>query len=357
MKRVKPVTLRTLADDLGLTVHTVSKALRGLPGMSEQTRRAVAGKAREFGYLTKDQESGIYAERIPWAIAKPRRFALLIGGDQPYQRQQAEGARLRLSELGHALFPLAIPDAVISEPKRMEEWQDRVGLRYTDGVLLAAAIPEPVEAVLLGLPLPKVLINYPPERAEVDSVVWDVEHAVHLTMEALRTNGHRDVLYVGDIGPARGFRRRWEAFVSAERREGRAEADPEEHVTNVAASGSRWTEKLKERLRSGRYTAVLSAIPGQAEVLCAAAASVGLAIPADLSLAGMEHEEPADLPGLSRPELIAREAGERAAELLARRIANPTLPFEHVLLKGRFLAGGTIRAIGEALNENRSPRN
>lgn len=34
------------------------------------------------------------------------------------------------------------------------------------------------EVAWLGLPLPKILLNYPPPAAQVDSVIWDVASAV-----------------------------------------------------------------------------------------------------------------------------------------------------------------------------------
>jgi len=341
MPRPKKVTLRSIAEELHLSVHTVSKALRGLPGMSETTRKEVVAQARALGYRTKEQAAGIFAERIPWTSAKPRRFAMLTSGDYPLHRQQLEGVASRLGELGHALYPQRMPDT-LDEPAELEAWLDAAEISYTDGLFLTAAIPERLEAALLTLPMPKVLINYPPELAEVDSVVWDVEYAVHRSMEALLAAGHRRVLYVGAIGPLRGFRLRWLAFAASSRRAGLPEPDPGEHVTIAATDRAAWMEQLRGRLSSGRYTAVLSAIPGEAEWVCAAAASLQLAVPGDLSLIGMDHQEHPDIPGLSRPQLIVREAGERAAELMLRRIANPTLPFEHVRLKGPFLAGRTI---------------
>ncbi|MDG0808751.1 LacI family DNA-binding transcriptional regulator [Cohnella rhizosphaerae] len=105
MARKKQITLQTIADDLGLTVHTVSKALRGLPGMSETTRRLVASRAKALGYRTKDQEVGMSAERIPWGYTRYRRFAMLVIGDTRFHRLQLEGVRIRLNELGHSLFP------------------------------------------------------------------------------------------------------------------------------------------------------------------------------------------------------------------------------------------------------------
>ncbi|TLS49081.1 LacI family transcriptional regulator [Paenibacillus antri] len=345
MPSKKAVTLQTIADELNLTIHTVSKALRGLPGMSETTRRTVVERARELGYRTKEQEAGMTAERIPSVRARPRRFAMLLSGDLPFHRQQTVGVQTRLAELGHTLYPLVVPSG-LSEPSELESWLEKIGAEFTDGLFLSAVLPERLEAALLRIPMPKVLINYPSDLAEVDSVVWDVEYAVHRSMEALYANGHRNVLYVGEIEPFRGFRLRWRAFAIALKRAGAERApDPDEHVTSDSGDRVEWMEKLRSRLSSGRYTAVFCAIPGTAEWAYAAAASLGLDVPESVSLVGMEHEEHPYLPDLARPALFVKEAGERAAELMLRRIANPTLPYEHVRLKGPFLEGRTLRRL------------
>jgi LacI family transcriptional regulator len=345
MPQRKTVTLKMIADELTLTVHTVSKALRGLPGMSETTRRMVVNRARELGYRTKEQEAGMSAERIPWVNTKPRRFAMLMSSDLPFHQQQLEGVQIRMNELGQTLYPLLIP-RVLSAQADLEEWLERNGVRYTDGLFLTAALPEWMETILLKLPIPKVLINYPPDVSEVDSVIWDVEYAVHRSMEALYSYGHRRILYVGEIESLRGFRLRWKAFRAATQRLGMEHiAEPDEHVTGHPADRAKWMEKLRERLGSGRFTAVLSTIPSTSEWVYAAAASLNLDIPVHVSLVGMEHEENPYFPDMSRPVLLVREAGERAAELMLRRIANPLLPYEAVRLKGTFLEGRTIRTI------------
>lgn len=348
MPRAKQVTLRHIAEALGLTVHTVSKALRGLPGMSEATRREVVEQARKLGYLTKAQEAGLSAERIPWVGGKPRRFVLLLSGELAFHRQQLEGVQNRLNELGHTVHPLLVPRN-LSGTGNLSDWLERCGALYADGLFLTAALPKRIESELLALPLPKVLINYPPDAAEVDSVIWDVEHAIHRSMDALAHCGHRRVLYVGDIEPFRGFRLRWTAFQSAVRRLGLGECPTaDEHVTGTAADRSHWMDALREKLSEGKYTAVLSAIPNAAEWVFAAAGSLRLNIPGDVSLVGMEHEEHPYFPGLSRPVLLVREAGERAAELMLRRIANPVLPYEHVRLLGSFEEGRTLRPVQRA---------
>ncbi len=345
MNRKKQVTLRTIADELGLTVHTVSKSLRGLPGMSETTRKRVIDKARELGYRTKEQEAGLAAERIPWAYAHARRFAMLIVEDSLFHRQQLTGVQIRLNELGHSLYPLIMPSE-LTEGAEFEQWLSRNELSFFDGLFLTAALPEWMESALLQLPIPKVLINYPPELAEVDSVIWDVEYAIHRSVGLLHEHGHRRILYVGDIAQSRGFQLRWKAFTQALAKLGLTEMlDPARHLMGHAGNRAAWMEDLREKLSSGCYTAVISAVPGVAEWVYVAADFLHLSIPADLSLIGMENEGDASYAEMSRPNLLIREAGERAAELMLRRIANPMLPFEHVRLQGSFYTGNTVRRI------------
>ncbi|MBD2844856.1 LacI family DNA-binding transcriptional regulator [Paenibacillus sp. IB182496] len=342
MPRRKAVTLQTIADELGLTIHTVSKALRGLPGMAESTRKLVIDRARALGYRTKEQEAGIAAERIPWAQTRPRRFAMLIG-DSAFHRLQMEGVRLRLNELGHSLAPLLVPYELAGE-RELEEWLARNELFFADGLFLTAALPEWMEAALLRLELPKVLLNYPPDLAEVDSVIWDVEYAVQRAVQELQRHGHRRILYVGDIASLRGFRLRWEAFLRSARQPALQETptSPEAHVTTSTADRAVWMEQIRQRLSEGGYTAVLSTIPDRAEWVGVAADFLGLARPRDLSLIAMENEANPHIAHVSRPLLLVREAGERAAELMLRRLANPLLPYEHVRLRGGFHAGSTL---------------
>jgi LacI family transcriptional regulator len=344
MPRRKKVTLRELAAELGLTVHTVSKALRGLPGMSEETRKAVFLRARELGYRTKAQEAGLTAERLLWVGGPPRRFGMLLDGTLDFHRHQLEGAQKRLNELDCALHPLLVPPGIAGEAA-LEQWLAANGVPYMDGVFLTATLPEWMEEPLMALPMPKVLLNYPPAAALVDSVIWDVEHAVHQSMEALYRKGHRSVLYIGDKGPHRGFRLRWQAFLDAAGRLGIKVAEDTGTTMRRGQDQTRWLQELGEQLASGTFTCVLSAIPDTATWVYMSAASRRLSVPEDFSLVSIENAAVPHLPDLSRPILFQRETGERAAELMLRRIANPLLPYEHVRLRGPFHEGETLRTI------------
>jgi LacI family transcriptional regulator len=343
MPRRKNMTLQVIADRLGVSVHTISKALRGLPGMSEATRREIFQAARELGYRTKAQAAGLSAEQIPWVGGgKPRRFAMLMTTDSPLYHLQLEGLHQRLHELGHVLTSMVFPKQFSGESELLE-WMERSAVMFMDGIFLPPALPDWIEAALLRLPLPKVMINFPPDGAEIDSVIWDVQHAVHLSVNKMYELGHRRILYVGDIQAERGFRLRWQAFQAAcARLKLLIPTHPEEHLTEAAANRAEWLERLQGKLTDGRYTAVLCTLNEDITWLFVALQMAGLSVPDPISLIGTDHETHATYPGITRPVLRVREAAERAAELMMRRIANPQLPFEHVRLAGPLFPGETM---------------
>lgn len=339
MPRKKEVTLRTIADRLGITVHTASKALRGLPGMSEATRRAVRETARALGYETKAQTDGLRAEQIPpHSDGKPRRFVMLVPADQPFYRMQGEGLHRRMHELGHVVTTIVLPTAFDDE-ETLIEWLDRSGALHVDGLFLSPALSPGIEAMLLRLPMPKVMIGYPPDAAEVDSVIWDVQHAVHQAMDRLYALGHRRILFVGDIQSQRGFVLRWLAFQAACRRL-RIPIRDDEHVTTIEGRRIDWLERIAARLPHA--TAVLCALNEDATWAYAAIRSTGGAVPGTHSVVATDHEIHRTYPETARPILHVSETGERAAELMLRRIGNPLLPYEHVRLKGPFDPSATL---------------
>ncbi|GAA3399473.1 LacI family DNA-binding transcriptional regulator [Paenibacillus hodogayensis] len=343
MPRKKAVTLSDLSRQLGLSVYTVSKALRGLPGMSEETRAAVVKAAAKLGYRTKDQERSLAVERIPIIPHQQRHFKFIISGQTGNSRMYQlllEGLQEKLSEYGHLIETLVLPSG-LNAPASFAAWTERHHLQFVDGVFLPPMLPPPYEKLLLGLDIPRVLLNFPPPSAETDSLAWDVGTAIHQSVRHLLDNGHRRILYVGSIHDHRGLALRWHSFVNAMRETGQ-EPVAAEHVTGRFALRDLWLREIAEKLPAMGATAILCAVGDNLAWIYHACSSLGLRIPDDCSLISLEHEALETMPELSRPILLIRETGVRAAERMLWRLANPGLPFEHILLQGGFFKGKTV---------------
>lgn len=335
----KRVTLQQLADELGLTIQTVSKALRGLPGMSEQTRSEIMRHAREQGYWTKDQKQSFRAEHIaPYPVLQ-RRFLLVHNKlSLNFNRLLLQGLHERFMEFGHKVETLLVPDGLRAQDFR--DWAEERELLYADGVFIAPRMGiDEVEAELLKLPIPKILLNYPPPEAKIDSVIWDVHEAMHQTVRHLCRLGHRRILYVGDTAGQRGFALRWQAFCEAMKEAGET-VHPQEHCIRRDV-GRGWIREFAEMFDSRRPTAVISGIDEEAFPVYEALSKQGTAIPRDCSWSAFLNEQRDDLPVCSRPLLPIKETGYRAADRMLWRIANPASPCEHIRIRGEFCAGST----------------
>nr|WP_238357536.1 substrate-binding domain-containing protein [Cohnella zeiphila] len=254
-----------------------------------------------------------------------------------------DGLQDRLQELGHSVSTSFLSSRITGRGE-LEDWIANSDLLYADGVVIPPAIPDEIESLLLDIPLPKVLINYPPPLAHVDSVIWDVEQAIHQSVRHFVSMGHKRILYIGDTDTFRGFRLRWSAFCAAMRGAGLT-VDPEEHLTSPAQSSSEWERQLTERLLESDRTAILCAVDSYLNPLIYFLQARGKSIPNDYSLIGLENMASPLFPHISRPSLLVREAGRKAAERLLWRIANPDEPFEHIRLSGGFLEGNSVRRL------------
>jgi len=346
MVNKKAVTLEDIAERMGLSVQTVSKALRGKTGMSEETRQAIAATARELGYRTKGQRHSMVVERMPLIAGERRRFSYLMTGDSSFSRLNQlilQGAQERLSEFDHTVG-IAIAPSRFADAAACEQWAEQQNLAYTDGLLLSPSIPPVMEERLLALPMPRILINFPPPAAEVDSIIWDVGTAVHQSVQRLFALGHRRILYVGRRSPHRGFAIRWQAFQTAMERGGLPVAE-QEHIVSETDDRALWSEELVRKLQAMAATAIVSGLDYDLPWVYYACGLAGLRIPEDIALISLQDADGEAPAGLSRPQLLVREAGQRAAERLLWRLANSTLPYEHIRLQGVFIPGETANAV------------
>ncbi len=341
----KKTTMDDLARELGVSRLTVSKALRGLPGMSLETRRDILRLAEEKGYLTREQKESSVFEHTSLQQLQPRRFYMVLQ-ERPVAPSHIHlelltGLNQRFHGTHSSVAPLFAPPDVSVTDAAWREWSEGCGLAFADGVFIPPMTPPELEKRLLALPLPRVLLNFPPTGATADSVVWDVYESVRQAVQLLAEHGHRRILYIGDTRSSRGYRLRWTAFAEAMAEHG-LEADPAKHLTLPQADGMAWREEFSRLMAAEKPTALLNAVEGNLPWIYYLCSQLGLSIPADCSLVSLDVTAEPPAPGLCYFYLPVRETGARAADRMIWRIANPGEPLEHLRLQGRLVPGDSL---------------
>src|SRR6516225_2458225 len=306
----RPVSLKILADYLGLCPATVSVVLNNVPGRSipQQTRERVRAAARRFNY-----QPSLLAR----SLRKQRTFT--VGVLVP-----------ELSDGYHTMVMSGIGDHLMREgyfyfsahhrhkPDMIEEYPRLLLGRGAEGLItidtaLAHALPVPVVAVAGHRKIPGVT-----------NVVLDHMRAAELLLRHLYLLGHRQIAFMRGQPFSSDSDDRWKSIVSVAR-ELRLEIRSDltiqlERDLTSPELGYPVVQELLEKRR--RFTAVVSFNDIAAIGAIRALRDANLRVPEDVSVIGFDDIQAAAYhnPRLTTIRQPLRHMGETAARILLERL-------------------------------------
>ncbi|MEX1043097.1 MAG: LacI family DNA-binding transcriptional regulator, partial [Acidimicrobiia bacterium] len=186
------VTIEKVAERAGVSVATVSRALRGLPNVSPKTRERVVSVAAMLNYRPDPNAARLAAGRT-------RTIAVgVVAIPIWYTGQVISGIEAVLTNQGYDLTLLLIADELVRS-RALGDVGGGVSKR-ADGVIIVDLVPTPRERALLEEQrLPWVMVGA--ECPTIDSVIIDnVEGAMSATRHLLGLGHTRIGLISG--GPA-----------------------------------------------------------------------------------------------------------------------------------------------------------
>lgn len=321
-----------VARAAGVSTATVSRALRGLPNVTEGTRARVLRAAAELGYVASPSASSLASGRTrtvglltPWVTRWF--FANVIEGAERTLRGHGFDALLSIFRDDQGSGLRFDPDAL---------------RRRVDGVLVVGMPLRPPElAALEALDRPLVFVG-PGVPGHVTVGIDDAAAAATATAHLLRL-GHRVVAHLTgsarDDAPTSPAVRRTVGWRTALADAGLA-PDPDllQHVdaeSGLLGAGHFGLEGGRRSLhdlldRRPDVTAVFAASDEIAMGALLAARQRGLRVPVDLSVAGVDGHELAELLGLTTVAQDALGQGAEAASLALRLAAGEAVPGESV---------------------------
>jgi LacI family transcriptional regulator len=270
----KRATIREVAEATGLSMAAVSYALRGMH-VSEETRRRVERAAAKLGYE---------ADPIARALASGRTgmVGLLSGSlESLWQQSLAVGiGRTLLADHRYA----RIVDAA-DDPAREALLAHQLLDQRVDGLIVQPLDPSAAIWAELTESLPVVSIGDPLEGGgAVGEVLFDNKLGVSMALGHLHALGHRRVVVLTPTRPTTPDRAA-EVHVAAEA----ARLGMEVSMVTSPHALAEATEVAREVLSGpGPPTALFALADSIAYGAYAAARSMGLSIPEDLSVAGYD---------------------------------------------------------------------
>jgi DNA-binding LacI/PurR family transcriptional regulator len=313
-----PVTQREIAERLGVSVATVSRALNDQPGVSPEVRARILDAAREMGYRPH-----VPARSLATSTTQTVAFAVHKAGqavnDDPFYPIIMTGAEAYLSRHGYHILLTTLDDRTLARPEEFSV----VRQGMIDGLILAG--PDIAPAFIVGMlaaNVPLVLVDNCLSQTAVNCVLNDDEGGAYTATRHLVDHGHTRIGFLS--GPeewisnrerARGYRRAME------------EASLEPFIVyegeTTIASGERALRRALD-IRPD-LTAIFAVNDSVAIGAIRAAAGLGRRTPDDLCVVGFDDISWAQMndPPLSTVHVFKRRMGELAAQRLLDCIQNP----------------------------------
>jgi len=230
-------TMRDIAARAGVSPMSVSRALRGDPGVSETTRAQVLATVKTYGYQPNE-----FARQL--RTGGPTHVIALVLGHlaNPFYAQFAVGVERVAAEHGTRLMIMSTNNDLGNERQVINDLRSH----QVDGVIIVPATPDHRHLTELGSPsCPVVFATTPPNGLEASSVIVDDFGGMQELCGQLLSAGHRRI---GLLGLNRAM------WTGSERFRGYAAAHAEhgirvdERLITEHAGDSGWAQRETGRL-------------------------------------------------------------------------------------------------------------
>jgi LacI family transcriptional regulator len=324
-------TVQTVAELAGVSVASVSRVLNGLPASEAMTRK-VREAAAQLGYLPDAAARSLKAgrtEQLAYAVhdvGNPT-YVTVMRAIESVTR--AAGYRLLVSstDADHAVEMSLLHS---------------LSQRHVDGLVISPIrITDEHREALRNAPVPVVVVTGSTSEGlgvEVDTVTTDSRLGVELAVAHLAETGRNRIGFINGSADTVPGRMRLAGYHNGLANTG---LPPHDLLVETAgeftyAAGYQAARRLFERTRPD---AVMCANDLIAVATMRAATEVGLRVPQDLAIVGVDDIELAAMvyPSLSSVSLGSAERGRIAARFLLERIKEPGLPHRQVRVAPRLV--------------------
>ncbi|KAB1662170.1 LacI family transcriptional regulator [Pseudoclavibacter chungangensis] len=297
----------------GVSKATASRALSGSGYVSSAARERVLDAVDRLGYVPASNAVGL-------ATGRTRAVGVII----PYVHRWffaavLEGIQQVFLDSGDDLL---LYNAMPGSVGRALIFDDFLARKRFDGLVAVGLEPDDAELARLGAlerPVVSVVGEAGPDVIAIDDVA-----AVTIAFEHLRALGHERIAFLGGGDPSRHWarvdRRRLEAFQALMRDAGLESAA--RHVPSAVDVAGGFAAATRLLTAPGpRPTAIIGTCDEVAIGAALAARGLGLSVPGDVSLVGIDDHELAVTFGLTTVKQSPFEQGARAARVMLERIA------------------------------------
>jgi LacI family transcriptional regulator len=333
------VTMDVIASKLGISKNTVSLALRGMPGISESTKKAIYDIAAQLGYQYKSNSSKATTRNLCLVIAKSTRdsigfFSFIQVGIEDEAKRNNVNTIIHYYDENDDIFevPNCVKDGMVS------------------GIITLGRISHKTINSIVSYNLPVVMVDNYFDDLVMDCILTDNQCGGYVAAEHLIKSGHKEIGFLGDIYSSVSFYDRYQGYLKA-LRDYKMQLNErysviDKKLEDVAIDDiSNIMSDIKNQ--GGLPTAYVCCNDAEAIVILKVMKNMGISIPGDISIVGFDDIETARnvTPELTTMKVQKELMGKRAVCKLLEKIEDEDGPAEKILLSASLVKRQSVRKI------------
>lgn len=338
MGQKKEVKLGDIAEELGISIVTVSNALKGKKGVSERLRIEIEKKAQELGYqmkgLDRKKEQTGYQIGVIIAERYVREFPSFYM--DVYKRVAQEITRRG---------SLTILE-VVNEQKEKLETEFSVFAEVTvEGIIMIGEMnPDYIQRIKQECVYPVVCVDYYGEFGDLDYIVTDSFRGMQLVTQLLVDCGHKEIGFIGTPPATNSIMDRYMGYCKT-LMENHLEENRDWLIFDRRPDG--YGYKIDFELPESLPTAFACNCDKTACILIQKLAEKGLKVPEDVSVVGFDYGgfQVDDQIRLTTYESDQRAMAQISVNTLIKRIEGRGNPEGVRIVEGSMIKGNTIKQL------------
>lgn len=326
----KTVTQTDIARELNISVVSVSNALNGRPGVSNELRQKIMDTAQEMGY----RSSGV--QPLPGSgtdacigVLISKRYLLYTPS---FYMKVYQEIVLAAAERNCVTF-LEVLDAQDEDELKIPEL---LGDEKVDGILVVGELKHPfTRHIREASSVPVVFVDYYEDLPDTD---FSYTGTCYLTRRMLEA-GYRDIAFVGTISATSSIMDRYLGYRKA-LMEQSLEIRPEWIIPDREKDGDRLFVKLPENMPQ----AFVCNCDKTAGILIARLRDAGYRVPEDIGVAGFDNFLMEEIEGISLTtyDVDMGAMARVSVNTLLNKIRHPYFTSRLRVISGRMVCGNSF---------------
>lgn len=328
------VTMKDIAEKIGVSSVTVSKALNDKEGVSDALKDKIKQLAEDMGYryntTAKSMKNGL---TYNIGVVIPERFS---GGMSQsfYFRAYQQAARV-FEKYGYYGIMNILTDADEETLKLPRLYYEK----KVDGFIFLGQLSADYINLIKEMDMPKVFLDFYDEHDEIDSVITDNFFGAYDLTNYLFNKGHKDIGFVGNLHSTSSIQDRYLGYYKSLLEHGKDLT--KDWIINDRDERGKYIEfNLPEVLPS----AFVCNCDQVAHAFVNRLKQEGYSVPEDVSVVGFDNDIYATItdPNLTTVEVDIHEMVSEAVKIIIKKVQGTKKCYGRQSIKGKIVKRDSV---------------